>query len=288
MTVKGDSGDGGSGDGDFENGCSRDGAVPQDVVAILQESISLLLETPPHEDVESIVWFSGTPLATAVAGTRGKPATLTVVNPRYQGRVSSLDPSSSLKISNLSWEDAGSYEAQVSLRTPHVIRQCYNLRVYRRLSEPRVTVNFEISGHEFCNLSLMCSIENAGMDVAYSWMHSWEGGANMVQKGPVLSTSWRPGDSALFYSCRASNPASNVSSRLFHAGLFCADPGSLSEKASSPFCVLVKVLLLLLVLVILAVGLRCQVSKKRISGQQKATEEEEKAWPRQLVRDRRL
>ncbi|XP_004718097.3 LOW QUALITY PROTEIN: SLAM family member 9, partial [Echinops telfairi] len=257
----------------------------QEVVAVLQESIRLLLETPVHEEVESIVWSSGTPLAPVVAGRQGKPATLTVVNPRYQGRVSSLDPSSSLKISNLSWEDAGPYEAQVSLRTPHVTRQCYKLRVYRRLSEPRVTVNLEISGHEFCHMSLTCSVENAGMDVTYSWMHSWEGGTNIVQEGPVLNMSWRPGDSALSYICRASNPASNVSSRLFHAGLFCADPGSLSEKASSSFCVLVKVLLLLLLLGTLTVGLRCQVSKKRTSGQQKATEEEEDAWPQQLGRD---
>uniref|UniRef100_G1RSL8 Ig-like domain-containing protein n=1 Tax=Nomascus leucogenys TaxID=61853 RepID=G1RSL8_NOMLE len=200
--------------------------------------------------VENIIWSSHKSLATV-----GHPATIMVTNPHYQGRVSFLDPSYSLHISNLSWEDSGLYQAQVNLRTSQISTiQQYNLRVYRRLSEPHITVNFESSGEGACNMSLVCSVEKAGMDVTYSWLSQGDS-AYTFHEGPVLSTSWRPGDSALSYTCRANNPICNVSSRPIPAGPFCADPNYASEKPSTAFCLLAKGLLILLLFVILAVGL---------------------------------
>lgn len=70
-------------------------------------------------------------------------------------------------------------------------------------------------------MSLTCSVEKAGLDVTYSWI-SREDGADTAREGSVFSTSWRPGDNALSYTCRAGNPVSNVSSRLIPAGPFCA------------------------------------------------------------------
>lgn len=237
------------------NGDSGDGVDPEEVVAVLQESISLPLEIPSDEEVENIIWSSNIKLAVVVPGKEGHAATTTVINPRYEGRVSFLNPSYSLHISNLSWEDSGPYQAQVNLRTSHISTvQHYNLRIYRRLSEPSITVNFEVSGEGPCNMSLTCSVEKAGLDVAYSWI-SWEDGVDTAHEGSVLSTSWRPGDNALSYTCRASNPISNISSSLFPAGKFCADLGYPSEKTSVSFCLLAKTLLLLLLLVTLAVGL---------------------------------
>lgn len=105
---------------------------PEEVVAVLQESISLPLEIPPDEEVENIIWSSHKSLATVVPGKEGHPATVMVTNPHYQGRVSFLDPSYSLHISNLSWEDSGLYQAQVNLRTSQIsTMQQYNLHVYR-------------------------------------------------------------------------------------------------------------------------------------------------------------
>ncbi|XP_058393859.1 SLAM family member 9 isoform X2 [Diceros bicornis minor] len=222
-------------------GYSGDGPDPEDVLAVLQESISLLLEIPSDEEVENIIWSS-------------------------QGRVSFLDPSYSLHIRNVTWEDSGPYQAQVNLRTSQLsTMQRYNLRVYRRLSEPRITVNFEMSGEGPCNVSLTCSVEKAGLDVTYSWI-SWEDGADAAHEGSVFSTSWRPGDNALSYTCRVGNPISNISSRLIPAGPFCADPGYPLEKASPSFCLPAKGSLFLLLLVTLAVGLwriRVQTRCKR-------------------------
>ncbi|KAM9243015.1 SLAM family member 9 isoform 2-T2 [Dugong dugon] len=244
-------------------GDSGDSVDPEEVVAVLQESISLPLEIPSDEEVENIIWSSHIRLATVVPGKEGNPATITVISPCYQGRVSFLGSSYSLQISNLSWEDAGPYQAQVNLRTSQMsIMQDYNLRVYRRLLEPRVTVNFEISGKDACNISLTCSIEKAGMDVIYSWI-SLGDSTDIAHEGPILSTSWRLGENPLSYTCRASNPISKVSSRLICAGLFCADPGFSSEMASSTVCLLTKGLLLLLLLVILAVALRVVWVQKR-------------------------
>lgn len=105
---------------------------PEEVLAVLQESITLPLEIPSGEEVEDIIWSSRIRLATVVPGKEGHPDTITVTNSRYQGRVSFLGPSYSLHISNVTWEDSGSYKAQVNLRTSQIsTTQHYNLRVYR-------------------------------------------------------------------------------------------------------------------------------------------------------------
>ena len=105
---------------------------PEEVVGILHESISLPLEMPFDEEVENIIWSSHRRLATVVPEKEGHPATIMVTDPRYDGRVSFLEPTYSLHIQNLSWEDSGSYQAQVNLRTSQVsTMQQYNLRVYR-------------------------------------------------------------------------------------------------------------------------------------------------------------
>ncbi|XP_004448498.1 SLAM family member 9 isoform X2 [Dasypus novemcinctus] len=204
-------------------GNSGDEMDPEEVVAVLQESIILPLEILSDEEVEDIIWSSRVRLATVVPEKEGNPPTISVTNTRYQGRVSFLGPSYALQISNLSSEDSGPYQVQVNLRTSQLsIIQHYNLRVYRRLSEPRVAVKFEISREDACNISLTCSVEKSGKDVTYSWI-SWGDSDDAIHEGPDFSTSWRPGDNALSYTCRVSNPISNVSSRPILAGPFCAD-----------------------------------------------------------------
>lgn len=90
------------------------------------------------------------------------------------------------------------------------------------LSQPHMTVKFEIPGEEgACNISLICSVENAGLDVTYTWI-SWEDGADAAHEGAILRAFWRPGDKAVSYTCRASNPVSNITSRPIQAGSFCA------------------------------------------------------------------
>lgn len=100
-----------------------------------------------------------------------------------------------------------------------------------RLSEPSIAVSFETSGDGPCNVSLTCSVAQAGLDVTYSWM-SRADGVDTAHEGSVLSTSWRPGDKALSYTCRASNPVSSRSSSLIPAGPFCAG----TSTRTAPSC----------------------------------------------------
>ncbi|KAM5295302.1 LOW QUALITY PROTEIN: SLAM family member 9 [Glossophaga mutica] len=231
----------------------------QVMVAVFQESISLPLEIPFDEEVEHIIWSSHIRLATVVSGKERHSATIMVTNPQDQG-VSFLNSSYSLHISNLSLEDLGPYQAQVNLRTSQIsTMQHYNLHIYRWLSQPHITVNLEISG-KGANMSPICSVEKAGLDVTYSWI-SLEDGHDTAHEGSVLRTSWSPGDD-IFYTFRASNPISNTSSHLIPAGSFCARTRTpdnpeliLLGKASASCCLLVKASLLFLLLVTLAMGL---------------------------------
>ncbi|XP_075843666.1 SLAM family member 9 [Microtus pennsylvanicus] len=234
-------------------GFSGDDEDAEEVVAALQESISLSLEIPPNEEVESITWSSQKNLAIVVPGKEGQPTSISVMDPRYRGRVDVSESSYSLYINNLTWEDSGLYQAKVNLKTSQFsITKSYDLLVYRRLSKPHVTVTFKISEEGACNISLMCAVERAGMDVTYTWFSSQDS-TNTSREGSAISTSWRPGDRALSYTCRVSNPISSTSSRLIPVGSFCADPGS--PEKSPRFCLLAKGLLLLLLLVTLAVGI---------------------------------
>ncbi|XP_076770623.1 SLAM family member 9 isoform X2 [Arvicanthis niloticus] len=234
-------------------GFSGDDEDPEEVAAVLQESISLSLEIPPDEEIKNITWFSQKVLAIVTPGKEGQPVVIMAMDPRYRGRVSIPESSYSLQISNLTWEDSGLYEAQVNLKMSQLhITKSYHLRVYRRLSKPHITVNSNISEEGICNISLMCSIERAGMDVTYIWLSSQDS-TNVSHEGSVLRTSWRPGDKALSYTCRVSNPVSNINSRHISVGSFCADPGY-PEKPSM-LCFLIKSVFLLFLLVVLTVGL---------------------------------
>ncbi|CAO2638433.1 SLAM family member 9, partial [Lemmus lemmus] len=231
-------------------GFSGDDEDPEEVVAALQESISFSLEIPSNEEVEIITWFSQKNLAIVVPGKEGQPTSIKVMNPRYWGRVGVSESSYSLYINNLTWEDSGPYQAKVNLKTSQFsITKSYHLLVYRRLSKPHVTVTFKISEEGACNISLVCSVERAGMDATYTWLFSQDS-TNTSHEGSVIRTSWRPGDGARSYTCRVSNPISSSSSRLVPVESFCADPGSpeKSPEKSSTFCLLAKGLLFLLLL----------------------------------------
>ncbi|CAK7307634.1 SLAM family member 9 [Vulpes lagopus] len=237
-------------------GYSGDDVDAEEVVGVLQESISLPVEIPADEEVENIIWSSSASLAVVIPGREGQPTKIVLTNPRYQRRVSLVGPNYSLHISNLSWEDSGLYYAQVNLRTSQAsTMQRYSLRIYRRLAEPHVSVNFEMAAEESCNLSLACSVEEAGQDVTYSWI-SREDCRDTVHEGSALSASWRPGDSVPSYTCRATNPVSTIYSQPIPARSFCADP-RFPEETSTYSCLLAKGLLLLLLFAILGAGLWC-------------------------------
>ncbi|KAM4860757.1 LOW QUALITY PROTEIN: SLAM family member 9 [Thomomys bottae] len=160
---------------------SGDGADPSPLEA-LQSGVSFPLEIRSGEEVERIIRSSQKRIG-PVMPEKEKPATILVIGPYYQDQVSILEPSYSLYISNLTGEDSG-------------------------LLQPQVTVNFKVSGEGTCDIFMTCSVE--------SELSSGDSSA-VGQKGPVFNTSWT-GENVLS-SCRASNPISNISSRI-PAGTF--------------------------------------------------------------------
>lgn len=110
------------------------------MVGVLQESINLSPEIPSTEEIKDITWFSEKNLAmkkSVIPVKEGQPVVVMVMDPRYQDRVSILESSYSLQISNLTWEDSGLYEAQVNLKTSQLrITKSYYLRVYGEFRLP--------------------------------------------------------------------------------------------------------------------------------------------------------
>lgn len=80
-------------------------------------------------------------------------------------------------------------------------------------------------------MSLTCSVEKMDVGVTYNWF-SLGDSTEANYGGPVLSTSWKPGDKALSYICKASNPVSDVISRPVSAGQFCAGNRTLRQPSS--------------------------------------------------------
>lgn len=129
-------------------GFSGDDEDPEEVIAVLQESINLSLEIPSNEEIENIIWFSQRNLATVTLGKEGQPVVVMSVDPRYQGRVSIPESSYSLCISNLTWEDSGLYQAQVNLKTSQLlITKSYYLHVYREFRTPLFWLSWAYHGN---------------------------------------------------------------------------------------------------------------------------------------------
>ncbi|XP_020835220.1 SLAM family member 9 [Phascolarctos cinereus] len=235
-----------------QEGKGQSGEDPdtEELTAVLGESIILPMNIPEGERFEKIIWIFRSPLASIKEGAAREP-TITVSDPRYKVLVNSSDKIYSLKISNLSREDEGTYRADIFTEDPlGTITRKFTLRIYRRLPKPKVTIYLEISEESACNITLKCHVNGSGDDEEYAWMPL---GARTVVSGggSVLHLSWKPGDSDFTSTCIVRNPVS-INSHSLQAGQFCIGSRISSSRSCSP---LAKGLFILLLLGILAVGI---------------------------------
>ncbi|XP_037363917.1 T-lymphocyte surface antigen Ly-9-like [Talpa occidentalis] len=196
-------------------GASRNDMAPVVVAGILGGSVTLPLQLLPGQRVESVSWKSRSAaktIATVTLGEAGRPDTFEQIEARYRGRVRAVGPGSSLQISNLSREDAGSYRAHVNLRDSPVTHTWeYRLWVYELVTQPHVKMSSRVGENGHCTTILTCEAEGGGDSVSYSWTPL--GPRTVVSgKGSVLSVSSRPGDDVLIFTCVVKNPVSNSSS----------------------------------------------------------------------------
>ncbi|XP_063668076.1 SLAM family member 6 isoform X4 [Pan troglodytes] len=206
------------------NVVSQSSSTPLMVNGILGESVTLPLEFPGGEKVNSITWlFNETSLAFIVPHETKSPE-IHVTNPK-QGKRLNFTQSYSLQLSNLKMEDTGSYRAQISTETS-VKLSSYTLRILRQLRNIQVTNHSQLFQNRTCELHLTCSVEDADDNVSFRW----EALGNTLSSQPNLTVSWDPRiSSEQDYTCIAENAVSNLSFSV-SAQKLCGDSLSLSTQ----------------------------------------------------------
>ncbi|XP_059002904.1 T-lymphocyte surface antigen Ly-9 isoform X1 [Mustela lutreola] len=171
---------------------------------------------------ENVAW-SG-PQGTLAFVTAEKQIFITAKS--YQDRLNISGDSYSLHLSSLTLEDAGPYKAQINRKTSAVTTdKTFILYVYEQVPEPQVivkSVNMSDSGS--CNVTLICSVETAGISVLYSWTLQ-DTQASESQEGSTVIIRWTLCDPDLQYTCTARNPVSQSTSSPVRARQFCIAPG---------------------------------------------------------------
>ncbi|XP_044530929.1 SLAM family member 7-like [Gracilinanus agilis] len=156
-------------------------------------------------------------------GKEGNSTKITIIDPHYKGRVNFLKQNYNYatQISHLKMEDAGSYEAEITIANiTEPMKKLFTLHIHERLTEPKIIPGPKFIDNGTCLINLTCSVEQIRENASYSWMSKGQG-ANVYTSGPILTLIWKPGDHDLNYTCTARNPVSN-SSRTILAKELCA------------------------------------------------------------------
>ncbi|XP_060976345.1 SLAM family member 9-like isoform X2 [Dama dama] len=146
-------------------------------------------------------------------GPAGEPILVAGTQGPYNQRLSIPRHNYSLQISSLRLQDSGPYRAWITLHSPPInITKDFILHVYERLQEPKITASSQIMEDGTCFITLICSLDQPGEDVQYSWDPQGHG-AVVSHGGTTLSISWRSGVSDS-YHCTVKNPISQSSSSI--------------------------------------------------------------------------
>uniref|UniRef100_A0A8C0P083 Ig-like domain-containing protein n=1 Tax=Canis lupus familiaris TaxID=9615 RepID=A0A8C0P083_CANLF len=187
------------------NTASQDSSNPQTMNGILGESVTLSPKLPVGEDIQSITWIHrGRSLIIIMP----KVEQFLVTDPKWKHRLQSLG-NYSLRLSNLTMEDAGLYCAQITIPTSSEL-SCYTLKIFRRLSVLNITVHPGLSKTGTCEVHLACSVENS-----HDALLKWHGAGNTSIYEANLTISWDPRNpSEQKYTCVAENIVSSTSSSV--------------------------------------------------------------------------
>ncbi|XP_047374895.1 T-lymphocyte surface antigen Ly-9-like isoform X2 [Sciurus carolinensis] len=116
------------------SGTLREVTAGNVVIGTLGKSVTLPLEVPVDQEVESVTWNSKGLIAVLQPGPAGKPVLVSEIQGPYSGRLSTPHYGYSLHISPLELWDSGPYRAGISLRSPLInITKDFTLLVYASL-----------------------------------------------------------------------------------------------------------------------------------------------------------
>ncbi|NWZ72773.1 LY9 protein, partial [Acrocephalus arundinaceus] len=120
-----------------------------------------------------------------------------------------------LKISQLSMEDAGTYSVTINGKT-----STFTLRVYRELVEPRVTCEAQNCSDGSCSFSLRCSVPGDGFgNISYTWRVR---GQTQDEGSVVLLEDKSCLDEPEPVTCTAQNAVSSRSVTVTTPGVLCS------------------------------------------------------------------
>ncbi|KAM9691979.1 SLAM family member 9-like isoform 4-T4 [Dama dama] len=188
-------------------------SVGETVIGTLGKSATLPLEVPVGQEIEKVTWSSRGLVAILRPGPAGEPILVAGTQGPYNQRLSIPRHNYSLQISSLRLQDSGPYRAWITLHSPPInITKDFILHVYERLQEPKITASSQIMEDGTCFITLICSLDQPGEDVQYSWDPQGHG-AVVSHGGTTLSISWRSGVSDS-YHCTVKNPISQSSSSI--------------------------------------------------------------------------
>ncbi|XP_005400274.1 PREDICTED: SLAM family member 7 isoform X2 [Chinchilla lanigera] len=219
----------------------------KELVGAIGGSVTFSLDFTVQQ-VDSIAWtFNETNFATVEPAVGDKQATFIVAQKRNRPRVLFQDGGYSLTFSQLKKTDSGIYSVVIhSSDSPQPLTWKYRLHVYERLSKPEVTMGLYSNKNGTCITNLICSIQEGGEDVTYSWK-TLDQAANESHDGPILPISWTLGENDMTFICMARNPISSNSSSPIHARKLCE--GGAADDSGFPLkllCVLLLIPLCLL------------------------------------------
>uniref|UniRef100_F7FZK6 Ig-like domain-containing protein n=1 Tax=Monodelphis domestica TaxID=13616 RepID=F7FZK6_MONDO len=219
---------------------SRENNAPVVVTGILGESAILPADIPDKNKIDNINWASRTPVA--VVTPEGTAVNIITTHQNYKGRLNVSSKTYDLQINHLKMEDAGFYRADINLKTSSTsttITKNYTLQIYRRLEQPKITLNTIASENNTCNITLTCSVE-IGDAVKYEWTPLGEqtDESNGKSRLFIFQTSE---DVPKNYTCMAKNPVSKNSQSIL-----VQYPCTGISKSSNLWFILISILIILI------------------------------------------
>lgn len=198
-------------------GASEKETPPIVISGMLGGSVTFPLNISGDAEIESVAW-SYPPKSLAIAFS---PKHVYIVDKDYSGRLN-VSNTYSMRISNLTKNDSGSYQAQINQKNSDLTRvEKFILGIYEQLQEPQVTMkSVTTSENGSCTITLICTVNGGKDGVQYSWTQK-DTDFNESHRDPILTVSQSICDPDLPYTCTARNPVSQNSSQPVHVWQFC-------------------------------------------------------------------
>ncbi|XP_052593593.1 T-lymphocyte surface antigen Ly-9 [Peromyscus californicus insignis] len=187
------------------------------ISGVLGGSVTFPLNISGDAEIENVAW-NYPPKSLAIAFS---PKHVHIVDKDYSGRLN-ISNTYSMRISNLTKNDSGSYQAQINQKNSGLTRvEKFILRIYEQLQEPQVTMtSVTTSENGSCTVTLICTVNGEKDGIQYSWTQK-DTDFNKSHRDPILTVSQSICDPDLPYTCTAWNPVSQNSSQPVHVWQFC-------------------------------------------------------------------